>query len=146
MDYPQTFYRDVGAVIELLAASKHHAQFELRSYLEIEIAPAFLNDQIKLYYEDDEPIGFVTWAKVSTDVIDKLSQTGRSIEAHEWACGEIVYVNDLVVKGRNLNRIVENLRNEIFWSESVVYAVRRTENGKVRKLCRFIDNSTRSVN
>ena len=135
--YDQELYRNVGSVINLLSSSQYHARFELRNYIEIEIAPSFRSEQIKIFYIEHRPVGFVSWARISKEILDELTSTSRSLRPDEWQCGTIPLINDIVADTMHLNYIVNILRREIFWSDSLVYAFRRFGDGTIRKVCRF---------
>jgi hemolysin-activating ACP:hemolysin acyltransferase len=135
--YDSNLYRDLGSVIELLSNSQYHSGFELRRYLQIEIAPAFRYQQVKLFYRDGEPVALVTWARLSSKVLNDLVSSHRSLHDSEWKCGDMAFVNDLVVNGKHLNSIVATIMSSVFWSDSVVYAFRRSSDGSVERLCKF---------
>lgn len=135
--YDSSLYRELGSVVELLSNSQYHRDFELKRYLRIEIAPAFRHKQVKVFYCDDKPIALVTWARLSSEVLDDLVCSQRSLCESDWKCGDLAFVNDLVVKGQHLHSVVSSIKHNLFWADGIVYAFRRSADGSVRKLCRF---------
>jgi hemolysin-activating ACP:hemolysin acyltransferase len=130
-------YPNLGAAIQLLANSPYHQEFELKRYLQVEIAPAFRRQQAKFFYDGKSPIGLVTWARLSSEVLTNLAVRHRSLEENEWQSGEVAFVNDLIVKDQHLNRVIDDVRNGLFWADSLVYAFRRSRDGSVKRLCKF---------
>lgn len=133
----ESLYPNLGAAIQLLANSSYHRVFELKRYLQIEIAPAFRSQQAQFFYDGSSPIGLVTWARLSSGVLENLALRHRSLEENEWQCGDIAFVNDLIVKDQYLNRVIDEVRNGLFWADSLVYAFRRSRDGSVKRLCKF---------
>lgn len=60
------------------------------------IMPPIILDQCRLYTRSQIPFAFVTWAKVSDDVHNRLLSGTPKIAPHEWQGGENVWLIDIV--------------------------------------------------
>lgn len=60
------------------------------------VMPPIILDQCRLYTRSQIPFAFVTWAKVSDDVHNRLLSGTPKIAPHEWQGGENIWLIDIV--------------------------------------------------
>jgi cytolysin-activating lysine-acyltransferase len=60
------------------------------------IMPPIILDQCRLYTRSQIPFAFITWAKVSDEVHQRLLSGTPKIAPHEWQGGENIWLIDIV--------------------------------------------------
>ena len=71
-------------------------RFTFFADLDWRLLPPLVLDQCKLYTKADMPWAFVTWARVSDGVDQRLRSTSPVIAPHEWHNGEHLWLIDVV--------------------------------------------------
>lgn len=115
---------DLGAVINLMAASKRHADRPLRD-LHRTLLPAIATRQFRLVRDDDgQPVAYLSWANVSPEVEEKLQKGDAKLLPSEWRSGKTGMLIDLVCESQDMARaMVDRLKREVF--PNTVFKARR---------------------
>jgi cytolysin-activating lysine-acyltransferase len=96
----------------------------------INVALYFANpmmlDQSKFYVNDaGELTGFVSWAFVTQEVLDRCSDTGcYDMHISEWCEGPLVLIIDLIAPPGQASVIKRDLLRNIFQGENILLSAR----------------------
>lgn len=124
------FYRYIGSVFTILSFSDYHHTIQIE-YLQREIIPAALYQQLIVYYnEDGAPWGFFTWAKLSSEKERDIHQKKNSLAFTDWNCGERLFVNDLAAPWGGVRYIIRDMRERLFPFNNNSTGIRRKSNKK----------------
>lgn len=128
---------EIGLAIHLLAGSPYHRQFPVARYLPVEILPPFRLGQAQIYLDARRrPVGLVTWARVSRDILCDVLATGRALQEDEWNSGSQVFINDWITEESAFRAVVTDVETRLFPYE-VATSLRRTPEGGVRRVNRW---------
>ena len=128
----------LGAILWLMQHAPYHSQWALHD-LEVDILPPMALGQYRLYHTPEgEPFGFVTWAYVSEEVKDILVERKRPMQRNDWTSGELLMFNDFVAPFGHGRWMVQDLRKNCFAGDTAAFSLRRTLQGSVRKVNRWI--------
>lgn len=102
----------LGAIVLLASRSQSH-KFLFMSDLEWLVMPAIAQKQFMLFRNPkNEPVAFVSWAKVSVDVEKRLLSGQTKLQPQDWNSGDKLYVMDVVspfAQGKEvLNQLQQN--------------------------------------
>jgi len=127
-------YTSVGCAAHLLSKSEYHKQFDLVGYINSQIIPPIVQGQSRIYLSPkNEPTAFISWARLSEAVWADISESGRSLEWHEWHSGERLYFNDFIAPYRNTRMVFKDLVLNVFPNEKEALSLRRLEKGGIKK-------------
>ena len=125
-----------GNIVTVLMQSKQHEHMVL-SDLQKHAVPPLLKNQYRLAEAGKEgtghrvPVGLLTWARVSDDVHNRLSENPDKaivLEPDEWDSGENYWIVDAIGNDRFLSPLLTSLRTEELKGREVFYRI-KTENG-----------------
>jgi cytolysin-activating lysine-acyltransferase len=86
----------------------------LLSDLEWRIMPPLVLDQAKLYMREQMPLAFVTWAKLSEEVVRRYRTAPHHLNATDWRSGDQIWIIDLIAPYGGVQDILGEIRNSIF--------------------------------
>jgi len=78
------------------------------------VMPPVVLDQCRLYTKDGIPYAFITWAKVSDAVDERLRSGQPKIAPHEWNSGPHVWLIDVVTPFGQTVETLKELRETVF--------------------------------
>ncbi|WP_159737633.1 toxin-activating lysine-acyltransferase [Vibrio atypicus] len=131
------FYRNLGHCFHLLAHSNAHQKFNLAGYMDVEICPANWRGQLRVYENHHkQPVGFVTWAKVSKSTKQELIEDSRALYYHEWNNGDCLFFNDFVAPWGGVKEILSDLTSTVFPKEQA-FSIGRDKKGNTKKVHRW---------
>ncbi|MDN3557807.1 toxin-activating lysine-acyltransferase [Halomonas maura] len=130
-------YTSLGYVLELLAQSECHRQFELGDYFCTEILPPLSCNQVRFYVTPEGwPTAMLTWAWLSEQVERDVHATGRALGKEEWASGDRLFFNDWVTPYGNIREVLHDMTHHHFPNE-VATSLRRRHDGSVHSINRW---------
>lgn len=121
----------LGQIAWLMMESSWHRDRRVEDFARL-VMPAIRLRQFRLFEDGDRPIGFVSWAKISSAVEPRFIDNPFSILPEEWASGPQAYLVDLVVAPGRLRRITRLLRHD---PEVRVAPVRGLKLRNGRRIC-----------
>jgi cytolysin-activating lysine-acyltransferase len=93
------------------------------------VLPINLN-QYRLYYSGGRPVGFVTWAYVSDDLLGRLAADQVvELSVDDWRSGRNIWLMDMVAPFGHGRAIANDLRRNIFGS-AIFHSMRRYPDGR----------------
>jgi len=132
-----SFYSDIGHCFYLLASSEKHKYYNVSNYMNVEICPASVFDQLRVYVDfGSNPVGFVTWAYVNSIVRYELITFSRALMSDEWNSGSHLFFNDFVAPWGGVRDILDELTRTIFPKEEA-FSISRDKRGMVTKVHRW---------
>jgi len=139
-------YAAAGYAVELLALSDYHRKFPLRDYMDVEVLPPVVHGQAHFHLaEGGAPLAMVTWAWLSPEVEREVLQTGRSLAADEWKCGNRLFFNDWIAPYGHSREVMRHLRRNVFPGISEASGLRRNKDGSVRRVGWCVRSTERSL-
>lgn len=126
-------YDSLGMMAWLMTHAEYHRQWPLWS-LDQDILPPLMLGQYKLYLDEEQnPVGFVTWAWLDDSGRDTVLE-GKAVPGFKaWNAGEHLMVNDFVAPWGHAKFVTNDMRTVMF-PNTKGFALRRNPDGSVRKL------------
>lgn len=116
---------DFGKAMALMSHSNLHNATSLKATY-IMVMPAIVLGQYLIMEDNNEGIvGYVSWAKFSTEAEQKYLDDPRKLELSDWNSGTRVWVIDFIcLAGKDsVNKLMHTLRHQIF-ANDIVRAIR----------------------
>jgi cytolysin-activating lysine-acyltransferase len=117
----------LGPVTWLLM-SNPMTRHTLLSECEWRLLPALVLDQIKLYLQDEKPVAFVTWARLSDSVAERYRLAPHHLSGSDWSSGDQVWIVDVVTPFGGAQDVLKDLRQNVFPGQAI-YQLLPTGNG-----------------
>lgn len=108
----------LGPVTWLLM-SNPMTRHTLLSEFEWRLLPPLVLDQIKLYLQDEKPVAFVTWARLSESVAERYRYAPHHLAGSDWSSGEQVWLIDVVTPFGGAQDVLKDLRQQVFPGQSI---------------------------
>ncbi|WP_342356076.1 toxin-activating lysine-acyltransferase [Bartonella queenslandensis] len=106
--------------------------------IERNLGPALQTGQYKLYKnERGEFCAFTTWAFLDEKNHQSMFEKGEFLSNANWKGGKYMWFIDYVAPYGHASRIVRDMQRNIFPDQHYCYAVRRNEDGGIRKITRW---------
>ena len=100
-----------GNVCELLMTSGVYNDWTLdRVYRQF--ANPMSHGQAIIFAKEDRPVGVVTWAFVSDEVLLELMQGKRGVATDEWHCGENLFFADFIAPYGDAPQMMRKVRTK----------------------------------
>ena len=112
----------VGPVLWLYANSPLH-KYTFVADFEWLVLPPLVKEQCKLYMKGDAPLAFASWAFVGERVEKRLLSGHNRLAPTEWACGDRLWLIDLVTPFGGAQDIVRDIRENVFPDRTIRYLV-----------------------
>ncbi|TGG90288.1 toxin-activating lysine-acyltransferase [Natronospirillum operosum] len=127
-----SLYESLGMMMWLMNHADYHSTWPLWS-LDQDILPPLMLGQYKLYLDEQQnPVGFVTWAWLD-DAGRDIVLEGKAVPGFKaWNAGEYLMVNDFVAPWGHAKFIANDLRVIVF-PNARGFALRRNADGSIRK-------------
>lgn len=127
----------LGAMVVLMLQSPLHRRWLIWD-IERNLGPALRVGQYKLYQnEHGEFCAFITWAFLDEKNHQSMLETGELLPNADWQTGKYVWFIDYVAPYGHTAHIVRDMQRNIFPDQRYFYAVRRNEDGGIRKIARW---------
>lgn len=111
---PEKKSKLIGDVVLLAAASNIHREFPLKDIIEVLLPPLDLN-QFRIYHnKGGRPIGLVTWAWVTSAVLERYRIGDVMLSQQDWKSGNILLITDFISPFGGARRIIAELREAVF--------------------------------
>ncbi|TGG89371.1 toxin-activating lysine-acyltransferase, partial [Natronospirillum operosum] len=102
--------------------------------LDQDILPPLMLGQYKLYLDEQQnPVGFVTWAWLDEQGKQKMLDDEGPLKNEEWDAGTNAMVNDFVAPWGHAKQIVGDLKRNVF-RDRKVFSIGRASDGRIRKI------------
>jgi cytolysin-activating lysine-acyltransferase len=108
----------LGAVAWLMM-QKGPTRNTFMSELEWRVMPPLVLDQCKLYLQGDAPTAFVSWAKLSPEVVKRYRNAPHRIGAGDWRSGREIWLMDFLVPFGGEQDVLQDLRSTVFAGRNV---------------------------
>ncbi len=91
----------------------------LLSELDWRVMPPLVLDQAKLYMRDSAPVAFVSWAKMSAEVVERYKKAPHHLAPADWKSGDQIWIIDLVTPFGGAPEVIQELRETLFKGQAV---------------------------
>lgn len=108
----------LGPVTWLLM-SNPMTRHTLLSDCEWRLLPPLALDQIKLYVQDEKPVAFVTWARLSDSVAERYRLPPHHLAGSDWSSGDQIWIVDVVTPFGGAQDVLNNLRQKVFPGQAI---------------------------
>ena len=108
----------MGPVVWLYTNSPAHKHLFLVD-LEWLLMPPLMLNQSKLYMQNEAPLAYLSWAKVSPEVGARLRCGNARLAPHEWNCGDEIWLIDIVAPFGGGEAILQDLQSNLFSGSKV---------------------------
>jgi len=137
------YYNKFGIALHLLAKSEYHKHHHAYEYLMTEIWPPILFNQNKIYFENNTPIGLVTWAWINEDVKCEIHQSGRALTGDEWQSGDSLFFNDFIAPFGHAKVVAKDLKYGLF-KDQVATSIHRNVDGGIGRIQTWIGTDVKN--
>lgn len=103
----------LGEIVWLWSHSKLHREWSISSIHQW-ILPALLHNQFRIYRRDGKPRGFVSWAKMSTEVEEAYVLNTATLKPNDWVSGDKGWIIDYVAPFGDAKDIAHDLKYHVF--------------------------------
>jgi len=100
------------SVLMLMMRSRQHRHMFI-SDLEWSIIPPLALQQFHLFQNDKGPIGYVTWAVLSEEVVNELPTRQGRLKSAEWRSRQDCWIVDLVAPFGGRRQMIEQLQGDV---------------------------------
>lgn len=126
----------LGEITSLLLASELHREYQINDIGAVFLPPIHLN-QFRIYRTPDgQPIGLVTWARLTKKVELDYVTNGYNLRPKDWNAGDQLWAIDFIAPFRHGKQILNDLRTNVF-PDDVGKAIRIDENGNPKNLMKL---------
>ncbi|WP_375631612.1 toxin-activating lysine-acyltransferase [Bartonella sp. AA74HLJMH] len=127
----------LGAMVVLMLTSSLYRRWRIWD-IERNLGPALQTRQYKLYKnERGEFCAFITWAFLDEKNHQSMLDKGELLSDADWQGGEYMWFIDCVAPYGHAAGMVRDMQRHVFPNQHYCYAVRRNEDGGIRKITRW---------
>ena len=101
------------------------------------VLPAIRHQTYVYAYCDSVPLGFVCWTGFSPDAEKRYLIQPNSLQESDWGSGDRLWIIDMVAPFGHASMMARHLRNRFRTSNTVVRALRVTDEGSTAKVVEF---------
>lgn len=87
--------------------------------LEWRIMPALVLDQARLHMQDESPLAFVTWARLSAAAAERYRCAPHRLTPADWKSGDQVWIVDLVAPFGGAREAIDDLKEKMFPGQTI---------------------------
>ena len=117
----------LGQISWLMMRSPTHRHLFLAD-LEWLLMPPLLMRQFRIFRQNQIPVGFVSWARMSEDAEKRFMENGHRLRPGDWNSGDHPWIVDVVTPFGGAPRMLRSIRETVFPDEEVKLLA-RTGNG-----------------
>ena len=118
----------LGTIALLMLRSPTHKHVFIGDWEWI-IMPPVLSRQFKLFRDrDHQPIGFISWAKISPDVEQRLISGAVKLAPKDWNSGDKLYIIDIITVAPIQKQLLQQLYDHEFKAQDI-YLLRSKKSG-----------------
>lgn len=103
----------MGPIVWLMM-SQATTRHTLLGELEWRVLPPLVLDQAKLYYREDAPVAFASWARLSEAVAQRYRCSPHHLTAADWNSGEQLWLIDVFTPFGGAREVLKDLRENVF--------------------------------
>lgn len=107
----------LGEVAWLMTRLETHKHLFMTD-LEWLIIPPLSLGQARIWREKGLPVAYASWAYVDDRVAERMGKIGARISPTEWKSGKQLWLMDVITPFGGADKVVEELRKEVFKGES----------------------------
>lgn len=109
----------IGAVVLLMMKSQSH-KYLFTSDLEPLIFPPIIHKQFTLFRNNkNEPLAFISWAKVNEEVEKRLLSGVMKLKPQDWNSGDRIYIIDAITSLPSTKEFLKQLQKNKFKDQKV---------------------------
>jgi cytolysin-activating lysine-acyltransferase len=114
----------IGAAVWLSGHSRLHSSYSVAK-LRDRICPSLSLGQFRYYTDTNgDPAAFCNWAWLSQSVLDDMLATGRDLREHEFKCGDVPFLCELLAPFGHSWTVARDLAQLPFFRGRRVPAIR----------------------
>ena len=126
----------LGEITALMMKSSLHSEYRICDMVTL-VLPAIENNQYRLYYNaKKQPVGYVSWAKLSDDIFDAYKNQTCFLKPSDWQSGKNLMFIDFIAPFGHAKTMIQELRITIFPND-VGHFLRYTAVGKFKRVGRL---------
>lgn len=103
--------QDFCDIVMLMANSSTHKNFTVSDLMRVVLPPVQL-DQYKVFREQNKPVGFVSWAWLTSTSAFGYVTRQRRIQPSDWNTGNQLWIIDVIADGYSPIKIIRYLRDK----------------------------------
>lgn len=108
----------LGPVVWLMMTN-NMTRHTLLSELEWRVMPALVLDQAKLYFREEAPVAFASWAKLSDAAAQRYRTPPHHLAASDWNSGQQIWLVDVLTPFGGAQEVLQDLREKVFAGHEV---------------------------
>jgi len=111
----------LGEIVWLMSQSPLHRKFFIED-LEWFVMTPVLQQQFRLYYAQNKPIGVVLWAFADDEVAKRLAEGTIKLRPQDWKSGDQLWVVEVIAPFGGAEEMVTDLKGRVFPETTLRYA------------------------
>jgi cytolysin-activating lysine-acyltransferase len=119
----------LGEIVWLMSQSPLHKQFFI-SDLEWFVMTPILQQQFRLFYAKNKPVGVVLWAFANDEVAKRLSEGTTKLRPQDWKSGDQLWVVEAIAPFGGPEAMIKNLKSQVFADRELRYLTMTPEGKK----------------
>lgn len=123
----------LGPIAWLMMQQQGASRHAFVADLEWRVMPPLILDQAKLYMNGDAPLAYVSWAKLSDEVVKRYRNAPFHLAPGDWNSGDKIWIVDLFAPFGDANRVLNDLRENMF-PGSMLYQLAPAPEGRISVL------------
>jgi cytolysin-activating lysine-acyltransferase len=134
LSQPEKF-RLMGEMFYLLSLSPEHVGYSVAQVAELVVEP-IRRGQFRLYSRRSSPVGLVTWGLLDAAAAARF-ESGQTLRPDELQSGNQLWILDFITPFGDAKAIADDLARGAFAGYREAYAVKRYQDGRVRRVKAF---------
>jgi cytolysin-activating lysine-acyltransferase len=108
-----SFSQIIGDIIFIMMKAPYYKHLFLND-LEWLVLPAVKLRQMRIFRDENMPLGYISWANISEEVENRLLEGIYRIKPNDWNSGDRVWIIDNInLTGRNI-QFLKSLQENVF--------------------------------
>lgn len=108
----------LGPIVWLMM-TQSSTRHTLLSELEWRVMPSLVLDQAKLYYREDAPVAFASWAKLTEAAAQRYRFSPHHLTAADWNSGDQLWLIDVFTPFGGAQEVLKDLRENVFPGQAI---------------------------
>lgn len=123
----------LGEIVWLMSQSPLHKQLFISDLEWLVMAPV-LNQQFRIFYAQDRPVGVLFWAHASDEVAERLAQGVTRLRPQDWKSGDQVWVVEAIAPFGGAEEMVRDLKEKVFGGREVRFLTVTNAGKEIKRL------------
>lgn len=122
----------LGEITWLMTQSAAHKGFFI-SDIEWMIMVPVMQQQFRLFYDKDKPVGVALWGRINEEVEQRLTSGNARMRPQDWKSGDKIWIIEIIAPFGGHEEMLKDFKAEVF-KDTPVHYLERSPNGNAEKV------------